>query len=168
MSSSSGQAGKSSSHNPRPNPPPPSEWNNLLRHSSPLGIVKSDMVTSVYNSPISKMHGIEISSSPSAPLKFSRPNVLAQGALHDPCVVRTAHNADRLFIFIDNIVHAFGPFGPLASGFYIFHHKTGVPAFLSQRPTFFKLPATPSRMRRDSEKEKARRTGEAISVGDMS
>lgn len=48
---------KGTSQTARPNAPPPSDWNSLLRHSSPLGIVKPDIITNVYNTPSSRMYG---------------------------------------------------------------------------------------------------------------
>lgn len=73
------------------------------------------------------MHGS--SSSSQNPL-VSGPNHDQQGTipLHDPRLVRTAHNADGLSVFVpDETVHAFRPFGPLMTGFYNFDFRDAVP-----------------------------------------
>lgn len=131
MSSSSGQSGKSSSQNPKPKPPPSSDWNNLLRHSSPIGIVKPDIITNIYKTSSSTMSdtttSLPLSSSPTP--ATGGPDHSPQGiVLHHPRLVRTAHNADGLSVFVaDETVNAFQPFGPQASGFYNFDSRTSIP-----------------------------------------
>ena len=50
------QQSSSGSGSSRPSPPGGSQtnWNEVLRYSSPIGVVKSDIVYGVYNTPSSK------------------------------------------------------------------------------------------------------------------
>lgn len=129
-----------------------SDWNNLLRHSSSIGIAKSDIVYNVYNNtPSGTMQASSLNSS-TTPSSSSNPNMSSeqQGKLpsHNPRLIRTGHDANGLSVFVaDQVVEPYRPFGPQGSGFFKFDLRPSVPVdnneILDLSTISDKIPRTP-------------------------